>query len=72
MRNNHPAYREIISMGQEVVPLLLRDLEANQTHWFRALHEITGADPIRASDAGNIAKMAEAWLAWARENGYRW
>lgn len=72
VRNNHPAYREIISLGLPVVPLLLRDLEENQTHWFAALREITGADPIPESAAGNIPKMAEAWLRWGKDNGYRW
>jgi hypothetical protein len=72
VRNNHPAYQEIISMGSEVVPLLLRDMEENHTHWFYALRQITGADPIPASAAGNIPKMAEAWLRWAKDNGYQW
>ena len=72
VRNNHPAYREIIRLGPEVVPLLLRDLEESHTHWFCALREITGADPIPPSAAGNIPKMVEAWLRWARDNGYEW
>ena len=72
VRNNHPAYQEIISMGTEVVPLLLRDMEENHTHWFYALRQITGADPIPQSAAGNISKMAEAWLHWAKDNGYQW
>ena len=70
--SNHPAYRQIIELGQEVVPLLLRDLEDHHTHWFTALHAITGAQPIPKSVAGDIPKMAEAWLRWARDNGYRW
>lgn len=37
LRNNHPAYQEIIRLGPKVVPLLLRDLEANHSHWFFAL-----------------------------------
>lgn len=72
LRNNHPAYREIIGLGPDVIPLLLRDLEDNHTHWFCALREITGADPIPESAAGNIPKMVEAWLRWAKDNGYRW
>ena len=60
-RNNHRAYREIIGLGTDIVPLLLRDLEENQTHWFCALREITGADPIPESAAGNIPKMIAAW-----------
>jgi hypothetical protein len=72
LRNNHPAYQEIIALGPDVVPLLLRDLEENQTHWFAALREVTGANPIPESAAGNIPKMVEAWLRWAKDNGYRW
>lgn len=72
LRNNHPAYREIIGLGPDVVPLLLRDMEENHTHWFGALREITGASPIPKPAAGNIPKMVEAWLCWAKDNGYRW
>jgi hypothetical protein len=72
IRHNHPAYQEIIAMGQAVVPLLLRDLETNQRHWFAALAAITGADPIGDEDAGDISKMSEGWLRWGRESGYRW
>ncbi|MBM4071277.1 MAG: hypothetical protein FJ271_20420 [Planctomycetes bacterium] len=68
----HPAYQEIIRLGSEVVPLLLRDLEENHGHWFHALQAITGVNPIPVSAAGNIPKMAEAWLTWARHNGYQW
>jgi hypothetical protein len=72
IRNNHPAYQEIISLGLGVVPLLLRDMEENHTHWFAALRHITGANPIAEAAAGDIPRMVEAWLAWAKDNGYRW
>ena len=70
--DRHPAYQEIIRLGPEVVPLLLRDLADNHTHWFTALEAITGARPLSAAVAGNIPGMAEAWLRWAKDNGYRW
>ncbi|HBI46411.1 MAG TPA: hypothetical protein DDY78_26700 [Planctomycetales bacterium] len=70
--DSHPAYQEIIRLGSEVAPLLLRDLAENHTHWFAALEAITGARPIPPSAAGNIPKMAEAWLRWAKDNGYQW
>src|SRR5262249_162335 len=69
---NHPAFREIVGMGQAIMPLMLRDMEERPRLWVWALPEITGADPVPASDQGNIAKMTEAWLRWARENGYQW
>jgi hypothetical protein len=72
IRDNHPAYQEIIRMGLPVVPLLLRDLEVNHRHWFTALVMITGANPVARADAGDIARMTDAWLRWGRENGYQW
>ena len=70
--SNHPAYQEIISLGPEVVPFLLRDLEDNETHWFVALRQIAGVNPIPSTAAGNVPKMIEAWLEWARDNGLKW
>ena len=72
IRENHPAYLEIIALGPPVVPLLLRDLEETEAHWFAAMARITGANPVTAADAGNIPRMKDAWLRWAQENGYRW
>jgi hypothetical protein len=69
---NHPAFREIISLGKAVVPLMLRDLEEKPRLWVWALPEITGADPVSPGDGGKIGKMAEAWLRWGREHGYQW
>ena len=70
--DRHPAYQEIIRLGPEAVPLLLRDLADNHTHWFAALEAITGARPLSAAIAGNIPRMVEAWLRWAKDNGYQW
>jgi hypothetical protein len=68
----HPAYQEIIALGPEVVPCLLRDLARQPDHWFTALKAITGANPVEPADRGRIDKMAEAWLRWGKEAGYRW
>src|ERR1700675_740126 len=62
----HPAFREIIRLGEPVVPLMLRDLEERPRLWVWALPELTGADPVPPQDGGNIAKMTEAWLRWGR------
>src|SRR2546430_1054250 len=67
---NHPAFRDIIGLGEAVVPLMLRDLEERPRLWVWALPEITGADPVLVEDAGNIAKMSEAWLRWGRVHGF--
>src|SRR5260370_34672396 len=69
--SNHPAFLEIVSLGEAVVPLILRDLDQRPRFWAWALSQITGANPVPESDRRNVAKMREAWLRWGREKGYR-
>ena len=69
---NHPAFQEIIRLGDAVVPFMMRDLEERPRLWVWALPDITGADPAPAADRGNIRKMTEAWLRWGKEHGYQW
>src|ERR1051325_7970836 len=68
---NHRAFQEIISLGDAVVPLMMHDLQERPRLWVWALPEITGADPVPASDRGNVAKMSAAWLRWGKEHGYQ-
>lgn len=68
----HLAFREIIEMGEAVVPLMLADLEKDPRLWVWALPEITGENPIAPEDAGKIERMSQTWLRWARAKGYRW
>lgn len=67
----HPAFRDIVRMGNAVVPLMLRDLEQQPRLWVWALPEITGDDPVPVADRGDIVQMTVAWLRWAEEHGYR-
>ena len=67
----HPAYQELIALRSAALPFLFRDLEQTRDgHLSKALMDITGAHPIPAEDRGKIRKIADAWLRWARENGY--
>ena len=68
----HPAYRSIVGMGEQAIPLMLEELEHELDHWFPALREIAGASPIPEESKGNLAKMREAWLQWGRDEGYVW
>src|SRR4029453_13734865 len=63
---NHPAFRQIVGLGEPVVPFLLRALERAPGLWVWALPEITGANPVPAADRGNLARMSETWLRWAK------
>lgn len=67
----HPDYLEIIKMGEDVVPFMLKDFSNGKyRHWFYALYVITGVNPIKPEIAGCMKEMANAWLTWAEENGY--
>ncbi len=66
----HPAYQEIIGMGERAIPLLLAELGREPDDWFWALHAITGADPVSATSRGDLRAMADAWRQWGSENGY--
>ena len=69
MKINHPAHREIISMGEPVVPLILERMRETGRHWDHALKDITGANPVKWSEWGNIAAIQESWLEWGEANG---
>jgi hypothetical protein len=79
----HPAFREIVAMGQRAVPLILARLEEGGSGFiWLALPEITGANPpIPEGFRGNkeiapgwmgwdIKGMEAAWLEWGRKQGY--
>jgi hypothetical protein len=69
---SHPAFQEIIGLGNAIIPLLLRELQQQTGPWHRALRRITGVDPVAAEDRGNLDRLSEAWLRWGREQGYQW
>jgi lactam utilization protein B len=68
--SQHPAYQEIVSMGNQILPLLLRELKNNPLYWLSALSQITGENPIKPEQRGKIKQMAEAWLEWGKNQGY--
>lgn len=66
------AYQEIIGMGGGVVPYILADMAIYPDHWFEALIEITGINPVTEDIAGNIPAMTLAWLVYAKEQHRFW
>jgi len=69
-----PSYQRIIAMGERVIPFILRELESEGDEpdmWFWALQVLTGNDPVSDEARGNVKKMADAWLDWARVR-YAW
>ena len=56
-------------MGEVAVPLILERMQSQGRHWFQALRDITGADPVKPEDRGNVASMQASWLDWGTRNG---
>jgi hypothetical protein len=65
----HPAYQQIIGMGQAALPLLFAELRREPDHWFWALQAITGVNPVPVQYRGDTTRMTQAWLAWADQQG---
>ena len=65
---NNKYYKEIISMGRKIVPILVEDFESKHSDWFTALSEITKCHPIKKENWGNVPKMKKDWENWYEEN----
>jgi hypothetical protein len=67
----HPAYREIVSLGRAVVPMIFEELVREPGfHWFHALREILGSGPEIPSEArGRLGLVTTCWLRWGKEHG---
>ena len=66
----HPSYQEIIGMGSQVIPLLIKRLDKTPNFWFKALEAISSHNPIPKQDRGYVIKEISHWKNWARENNY--
>lgn len=62
----HPAYKEIVKMGEEVVPWIIDDIRFNATtFWWHALRQILQDGPIVPEyGRGKLRLINELWLAW--------
>ena len=77
---NHLAHQEIVEMGEEAIPLILRRIEQQGGLWYRALESIAGIPSpagitILEVEGGYTVDEKEvnaAWLQWGREQGYQW
>lgn len=78
-----PGYAELLALGPDVVPALLRRIEAfhksgrhydGMAVWepIAALYAITKADPVPKEHAGRLGPIIEDWLEWGRQEGHEW
>ena len=66
----HPAYQKIIGLGQQAIPLILKELEKEPRLWFWALRMLTRTDPVSENILGDLKAMQKAWLDWGRVNEF--
>lgn len=64
------SYQQIIGMGARALPLIFDELQSHGGRWFWALRAITGENPVQAENRGNVRRMTETWLDWARERNH--
>jgi type I restriction enzyme M protein len=64
----HPAYQQIIGMGEAAVPLILREMRDRPAHWFLALRKIATSPPV--TEGADMKRATEAWLRWGQQRGY--
>jgi hypothetical protein len=64
------AYQQIIGMGEHALKLIFRELQEHGGRWFWALRAITRENPVNPEDRGDVRRMTESWLEWARQRDY--
>jgi hypothetical protein len=67
---SHPAYQQIIKMGETALPMIFQELQENGGWWYPALRALTGENPVPEEAKGRPPLNREAWLEWGRRNGY--
>ena len=69
-REQHPAYDQIVRLGENAIPWILRELRDRPYHWFSVLETLTGDNPINSEAEGNFQRMVDAWVDWGEKKGY--
>lgn len=62
------SYQAIIKMGKTVIPYILIEMQQHPNHWFAALKQLTGINPILPEHRGNIIAMTNDWVLWGKKN----
>ena len=76
----HFAYQQILDMGEEAIPLILRRIDQQGGLWYHALETIAGipspAGISKLKTEGwhtvDVKEVNASWLQWGREQGYQW
>jgi hypothetical protein len=61
---DHDSFREIVEVGNSVVPLIAAHLRRSPSFLFLALEDIFEEDPVPEEAYGNLQATVSAWLQW--------
>lgn len=68
---NNSYYRQIVGMGDSIIPVLLREMENNPILWTSALSDIARKrNPIKDEHRGDLRKIISTWKEWGKENKF--
>ena len=67
----HLNYHAIVAMGEDVLPLVFKELQNHPILLLMVLREITGNDPVPEQDRGNVKRMVEAWIMYGEATGIK-
>lgn len=60
----HDEFRQIVELGEKVIPLIVDEIRIHPDHLMAALLLITDEDPVPEAARGDFLEMANAWIAW--------
>ncbi|WP_324752101.1 hypothetical protein [Roseovarius sp. Pro17] len=58
------AFRDIVDMGDVILPLIISELRKRPDFLIVAMALITGQNPAKPSQLGDIKAMSQAWIDW--------
>jgi hypothetical protein len=62
------AFEQIVGMGADAVPFLLKKLAAGESEWIYALKCITGQQADTEEMVGDEDRVVDAWIRWGKDN----
>jgi hypothetical protein len=69
-KTEHSTYNTIVMYDKEALPFIFNEMKMRPDWWFDALERITGENPVKEENKGDLRKMTIDWLKWAKENNY--
>ncbi len=65
-RYRHPSYREILTIKEAAIPLILKEMRRDPDWWFDALERLTKKNP--AKNAETFYEGVDEWISWGIAN----